>query len=165
MIRNWSLDREETARCEKPFQDTPKIEPSSWILAYNFLFKEKGEVQYCKQKNIFIVAKKENTHYITQHFIAGRYELMTIAFDDFIDYNMGVRIIKLDKENWVNSKCSCGWYLKNYNCYHLIVVAVNQKLVQIPIDYKDVPNQKSKKRKSKRGRKAKAKLALLKNHD
>ena len=24
MIRNWSLDREETARCEKPFQDTGK---------------------------------------------------------------------------------------------------------------------------------------------
>ena len=41
MIRNWSLDREETARCEKPFQDTPKIESSTWILAYNFLFKEK----------------------------------------------------------------------------------------------------------------------------
>ena len=48
------------------------------------------------------------SHYITQNFIAGRYELMTIAFDDFIDYNMGVRIIKLDKENWVNSKCSSG---------------------------------------------------------
>ena len=139
--------------------------------AFNYaieLFFEKWEshetnvTQYLdKQKDIFIVAKKENTHYITQNFIAGRYELMTIAFDDFIDYNMGVRIIKLDKENWVNSKCSCGWYSKNYNCFHLIVVAVNQKLVQIPIEFKDVPIE----RKAKRGRKAKAKQALQKNHD
>ena len=86
---------------------------------------------------------------------------MTIAFDDLIDYNRGVRLVKLNKESWTDSTCSCGWYLKNYNCYHLIVVAVNENLVQIPNHYKDVPIE----RKPKRGRKAKAKEALRRNHD
>ena len=54
MIKNWSLDRDETnEKCEKPFQEKPKIEALSWILAYNFFFKDQGEVQYCKKKNLY----------------------------------------------------------------------------------------------------------------
>ena len=137
------------------FKKNPKLN------RFNFFFKDQGEVQYCKQKKFYIVCKKENCKYITKNFIGGRYDEMTIAFDDLIDYNRGVRLVKLNKESWTDSTCSCGWYLKNYNCYHLIVVAFNENLVQIPNDYKDVPIE----RKPKRGRKAKAKEALRRNHD
>ena len=164
MVKDWSLDRDETLKTsEKPFHEKPLISEQTWIRAYHFLFDNEGEneVQYCKQKKLFIVAKKENTHYITKNFISGNYDLMTVAFDDFIDYNRGVRLVKLDRKNWINSTCTCGWYLKNYNCYHLIVVAVNKGLTTIVNDYKDVPIE----RKLKRGRKAKVKEALKRNHD
>ena len=49
--------------------------------------------------------------------------------------------------------------LKNYYCYHLIDVAKNEGLVEIPRECKDVRIEA----KPKRIRKAKAKLALQKN--
>ncbi len=78
---------------------------------------------------------------------------MKCDFDSYIKYFRRVRIIKLDKWNWAKSSCSCSWYLKNYSCYHLIAVAAHEKLVEIPIEYKNVPLGA----KPKRGRKAKAK--------
>ena len=164
MIKDWSLDRDESLKTSvKPSHEKPLISEQTWIRAYHFLFDNEGEneVQYCKQNFFYLVAKKENTQYITKNFISGNYDLMTIAFDDFIDYNRGVRLVKRDRKNWINSTCTCGWYLKNYNCYHLIVVAVNKGLTTIVNDYKDVPIE----RKLKRGRKAKVKEALKRNHD
>jgi hypothetical protein len=108
-----------------------------------------------------MLPKKENTQYIKKNYISGNYDLMTVAFDDFIDYNRGVRLIELDRKNWINSTCTCGLNLKNYNSLHFIVVAVNEGLTTIVNDYKDVPIE----RKPKRERKAKAKEALKKNHD
>ena len=56
--------------------------------------------------------------------------------DSFINYFTKVRIIKLNNEAWAKSKCSCGFFKKNYNCYHLISMAANLKLTEIPNKYK-----------------------------
>ena len=42
--------------------------------------------------------------------------------------------------------------MKNYFCYHLIALAVNEKLLQIPLEYKNIAIGA----KPKRGRKKKA---------
>ena len=103
--------------------------------------------------------EKENKDLIIPIFVKGKYDQMKVDFDSFINYFTKVRIIKLNNETWAKSKCSCGFFMKNYNCYHLISVAANLKLAEIPNTYKHVNIEK----KSKRGRKAKAKKALLRN--
>ena len=68
-----------------------------------------------------------------------------------------IKIINLNRDKWTESKCSCRWYLKNYFCFHVIALAVNEKLTEIPMDYKNIPIQS----KPKRGRKPKAISALI----
>ena len=70
---------------------------------------------------------------------------------------MKVKLIKFNSAKWEDSKCSCSYYLKNYFCYHLIAIAVNEKVLNIPNEYKNVPIEA----KPKRGRKPKAKKALV----
>ena len=83
---------------------------------------------------------------------------MKCDLDSFLGYFAVVRVINLNKDDWAKSKCSCGWFMKNYNCYHLIVVATNTGLVNIPNKYKNV-NISAK---AKRGREPLAKKALEK---
>ena len=72
-----------------------------------------------------------------------------------------VRLIKLNKENWLLSTCNCSWFLKNYYCYHLIAIASNSGLIVIPIECKDLAIGHY----PIRGRKRLAKSALEKNLD
>ena len=83
---------------------------------------------------------------------------MKLNFDQFIESATKVKIIYLDRNNWAKSKCNRSWFLKNYFCYHIIALAVNEKLVEIPIEFKNIPIEN----KAKRGRKAKAKVGLSK---
>ena len=126
-------------------------------MAYDFLYKGQGLIK--KGKSVYVTALKEYQHLIIPIYVNGKYDLMKCDFDSYIEYFRKVRIIKLDKENWAKSICSCSWYLKKYSCYHLIAVAAHEKLVEIPIEYKNVPLGA----KPKRGRKAKAKSALNRN--
>ena len=105
------------------------------------------------------MALKEYQDKIITIYINGRYDQIKSDFDTFIEYFRRVRIIKLDRENWAKSSCSCSWYLKNYSCYHLIAVATQEKLVEIPMEFKDVDLAA----KPPKGRKAKAKKALERN--
>ena len=47
--------------------------------------------------------------------------------------------------------CSCSYFMKNYFCYHLIALAVNEKMLEIPLEYKNIAIGA----KPKRGRKKK----------
>ena len=51
--------------------------------------------------------------------------------------------------------------VRKNNCYHLIAVATNEKNIDIPIEFKDVKIEA----KPKRGRKPKAKNALIRNNE
>ena len=157
MVTDWSKDRGECDNVEKFFYETPHVPGKSWTMAYDFLYKGQGLIK--KGKSVYVTALKEYQHLIIPIYVNGKYDLMKCDFDSYIEYFRKVRIIKLDKENWAKSICSCSWYLKNYSCYHLIAVAAHEKLVEIPIEYKNVPLGA----KPKRGRKAKAKSALNRN--
>ena len=152
MIRDWSLDRFPKADkvAEKPFSESPNITNDTWSLAYDFLFTG-GQAVIKKSKNLFICTRKEHEKLIHQHYVHSRYNLLKCTFDEFINYFKKVRLIKLDRDNWANSKCNCSWFLKNYYCYHLIAVAKNEKLVEIPITNKNVaiPHLKKRGRKKK----------------
>ena len=56
------------------------------------------------------------------------------------------------RENWAKSRCSFGWFMKKYSCYHIIALAANLEYIEIPNMYENVNIEK----KTKRGRKSKA---------
>ena len=162
MFRDWSIDRfpNEGKQAEKPFSDAPKITKQTWTLAYDFLYKD-GKALVQQSKETFILTKTENKSFINLNYVHGRYHLLKGSFDDFVKYFSIVRLIKLNKENWLLSTCNCSWFLKNYYCYHLIAIASNSGLIVIPIEYKDLAIG----HKPIRGRKRLAKSALEKNLD
>jgi len=62
----------------------------------------------------------------------------------------------IDKEKWVNSSCSCACFLKNYICEHIVALALNENLVDMPLRYTKIQFTK----KTKRGAKPKSTKAL-----
>ena len=124
----------------------------AWTFAYDYLF-EGGQALIQKTNDVYICSKKEHKRLIIAKYILGKYHLMKCNFDDFV-MHFKVHLIKLNTEN-----CNCSWFLKNYYCYHLVAIAANEKLVEIPLGYKNV----SIAPKNKRGGKAKAKPALERN--
>lgn len=65
----------------------------------------------------------------------------------------------IDTLNWQERKivCNCPYYNKNYVCKHSLALAVQLKLVSIPLNAKSIMIGE----KAKRGRPPKAKKALL----
>jgi hypothetical protein len=80
-----------------------------------------------------------------------------LDLDGLTELIRDVRIVRFKKEDWTTSSCTCSYFLKNYFCYHLIVLAVVEYLVEIPNNCKNVSIEP----KSKRGRKANAAKALV----
>ena len=94
-------------------------------------------------------------------YVDGRYHLLPSSYDSYVQFFNKVRLVRLNKEDWKLSTCNCWYFLKNYYCYHIIAIAANEKIIEIPVINKEVPI----KQKSKRGRKSKALKALEKNID
>jgi hypothetical protein len=57
-----------------------------------------------------------------------------------------VHKVNFNEDNWLKSKCTCSWYQKNYNCYHIMAVAVKQKLFEIPVTYLPIAIEANKAR-------------------
>lgn len=62
------------------------------------------------------------------------------------------------KKNWMDSTCSCTYFMKNPVCKHILAIAMLKRLVQCPVE----SNPAILSQKSKRGRKSNAKGALYK---
>ena len=83
-------------------------------------------------------------------------KLINCDFDSYVKQKSNVFLVTLSRENWLDSKCNCPYFLKNYVCEHIIALSVNEELVEIPLRYKNVQLTKKK----KRGAKPKASTAL-----
>jgi hypothetical protein len=152
MIRNWSID----SHTIKPFSRQLKISNETWKLAYNFLISKDSVLQ--KNGDDFILTKQDKSKFIKKKFIYGNYSSFKyIDFNTAVAY-MNVKKVSLNRVEWTESKCTCGFFQKNYICYHVIAVATHQELTDIPIRFKNVPLTQKK----KPGRPPKAKKALVK---
>ena len=70
--------------------------------------------------------------------------------------------ISLDAENWINGKCSCPYFQKNYKCKHLLGLSHSKGLDGA--DISDAAKQIPLNQKRPRGRPEKAKPALSRHH-
>ena len=69
--------------------------------------------------------------------------------------------ILFDDTNWKLSRCSCCYWLKNYICSHIIILAVTLKIVEFPQASMQIPIGQNR----KRGRPDKTKKALVRQNE
>ncbi len=81
-------------------------------------------------------------------------------FDTFYKFINKIRTIKVNEENQKLSKCNCCYWLKNYVCIHVIIIAVYFKKDIFPDQSKNIQIPHN----TKRGRKPKTKKALNKQN-
>ena len=83
------------------------------------------------------------------------------SFSDLFEKINEIREILFDDTNWKLSKCSCCYWLKNYMCSHIIILAVTLKLVEFPQASMQIPIGQNR----KRGRPNKTKKALVRQNE
>ena len=81
------------------------------------------------------------------------------TFSQLFEYHNSIHIIKLNKDCWQNSQCSCNGWQKNYVCCHIPFVASKEPLCDFT--FKDIILKMPLEKKKKRGRKENTKPALL----
>ena len=70
----------------------------------------------------------------------------SLNFEGIVSSLQKVKLVSLNKLKWTSSKCSCAFYLKNYFCYHIVAVAVQEDLKTIPHRYQTKKIATKKKR-------------------
>ena len=127
----------------------------------NFLYRgTPGTIKQLTNQDTFIVTRFENL--INYDLIYENFDKLTYtSLEEFIECCNHVHIVKFNRLKWSTSICTCRHYLKEYFCYHIFVVAINQKLISVPLEFKNCKIGQ----KPKLGRKPKAKAgdALKKN--
>ena len=69
--------------------------------------------------------------------------------------------ILFDDTNWKLNRCSCCYWLKNYICSHIIILAVTLKIVEFPQASMQIPIGQNR----KRGRPDKTKKVLVRQNE
>ncbi|KAH9644325.1 hypothetical protein HF086_003110 [Spodoptera exigua] len=148
MVKEWSKDHK-----PETFKTLPPIELKDWTLAY----------QWAKlDKNVkFLESDSGLNTYIVRSSTASDMTF-TQDWDTFDGYKKNAfaywRVaLPTQQTAWVNGKCICPIFFKNYMCKHIIGLAIRLKYVAPPAEAKNVPIGQ----KRKRGRPAKARPALI----
>jgi hypothetical protein len=103
-----------------------------------------------------------NENLINYDLINNKFdELKFDSFESYIECCKHVHVVTFDRENWEKSKCTCWYFMKKYHCYHVFAIAVNERKITVPSNFKNA----KKGQKPIVGRKPKAKKgdALKKN--
>lgn len=148
MVKEWSKDHK-----PETFKTLPPIELKDWTLAY----------QWAKlDKNVKLLESDSGLNtYIVRSSTASDM-IFTQDWDTFDGYKKNAfaywRVaLPTQQTAWVNGKCTCPIFFKNYMCKHIIGLAIRLKYVAPPAQAKSVPIGQ----KRKRGRPAKARPALI----
>lgn len=62
------------------------------------------------------------------NFINNLINLPFKSFDELSNQTRKFHVIRLNRENWKRSSCSCSDYVENYICVHIIATAVRNNL-------------------------------------
>jgi hypothetical protein len=89
-------------------------------------------------QDFYIVNKVKNKHLIQNFENLVLYGHNNLIFDDLAQVIKKVFMVNLSKENWKDSKCTCKFYLKEYFCAHIIIVASSLTLATIPNHCKNI---------------------------
>ena len=148
MVRNWSLDRVKNKIYR--FHDSIKVTENSWIMAYNFLHGEsKGHLKQVDSTDKFKLTRGN-----VEWFNVNQFDIKNLKA--VFHYANNVSEVTLNRHEWSKSTCTCCYFLKNYSCYHVLVMALKLEFTEIPFKFRNVPILQKK----KPGRKKIAKSGL-----
>ena len=134
IVKNFSKERNpkqiyngefvENVNC-KHFYHEPQIELSDWTHAYKKYLLKHDYIRYPSGSNEYFYSSKQKIiHKSDVKMFIDCLELNDFkSFDDFYNHLNKMRVVEFNSNNWKLSKCSCAWYLKNYICSHIIVLA------------------------------------------
>jgi hypothetical protein len=148
MVRNWSQD---ATTKESEFHESFKVTDKCYELAFTYLVNE-PLIKRVGSSETFIVTNKSMSSYINNDLLKDNYSKLKMSFDELNLSLANVKRVQLNRESWTNSKCSCSYFFKNYFCLHIVAIASNEKIIAIPIQFKNLRIS----RKAKPGRKKKA---------
>lgn len=149
MVKEWSINYK-TER----FLIDPPVAMKEWTAAYQWAKSD---------RNIKILESDSrlNTVYIVASSRATNipFNQDWDTFDDFKKKAFAYWKVALPSQQsaWLNGKCTCPIFFKNYMCKHVIGLAIRLKYVTPPAEAKNIPIGQ----KRKRGRPAKARPALI----
>jgi hypothetical protein len=160
MLKEWSVDRKVEA---KPFAKAPELTECMWKLTDTYI-SEKPKVK-CIEKDrerrdtTFLIGDKETPDavFLKYNQTICKHENLTEKFSSFEELRSvtrQVKHVKMNRENWVFSECSCSSFFKFFMCKHIAYLAIKLKLAVLDEGFKHIGA------KTKRGRKKKAAGAL-----
>lgn len=157
MLRHWSQD----TLTEKIFITYVEFSENSWKLASLYLHSGTAVIKKIGSSDNFILFDKSDP-YMNLDYIQSKLNKLQsnkdFDLDQLIACQSKFNKVSLDRKDWSSSRCTCSYFFKNYYCFHIIALAVNQKLLIMPPKY----NPKVIAPKAKSGRPAKAKACLVK---
>lgn len=154
MVEQWSIEYENNLNSVN--NGAPTIDLSLWTEGYNFA---RSDVKIKSKRNgnkiIYTIPiedankiksiKENRNEWTTFNEFVGSFGLVHTKFD-----------YPISAENWNFGCCDCAMGFKQFVCEHIVGIALRLKLVEAPIEAKNVPLGQ----KRKRGRPAKSKPAL-----
>ena len=157
MVRQWSKRRDPRSINCVFFSDTRSISLKLWTAAYQWVAQKTAVLQRsaddCTQYFTFSSqTETEITPKIVKKYESEEGKWKT--FEGFCDWRM--RIWKIEvSSNYV--AYTCPYLLKKNECKHSVGIRIKRKEVEVPVEAKNIPLGK----KRKRGRPSKSKKALL----
>lgn len=154
MVEQWSLSYVSGL---KEVQKGPNITLNTWTMAYNWaklnisIQNEHNDFETIftiptDKQNIENAIRNKNSWTDFNEFKSRNFAFVDVTFP-----------LPCHKDNWLEGKCTCAFFMKNFNCMHVLGLALRMKLVCVPDAAKNLPLGQ----KRKRGRPALAKAALV----
>lgn len=153
MIEKWSLGY---VNGIKEIQRKPNIQLGVWTSAYTWAKSNIPiqTIQNDQQIAYIMPTNSKNTDVIDEN-------KSWISFDEFKSKNFAYVRVEFPKpytkDNWLEGKCTCAQFMKNFICMHVLGVSLRMKFITAPDAARNLPLGQ----KRKRGRPDLAKTALV----
>lgn len=148
----------------KVFYAELNINRDDWRKAVLYATDPATKRKIFMHNSLYYILSDEEINKVEQRITSGEsaaalfYSTDASSFGQYVkDYHQCVYELNL-KENWMDSTCSCPYFMKNPVCKHIIAIAMLKRLVQCPVE----ANPTILSQKPKRGRKSNANGALNK---
>ena len=163
LVKSWSTDRDPNNVNAKVFSGEPTISLEEYTKGYQWIQQKKKVLMKKNRQLTLHFTPAKSTEQITtssiDQFMSVHENLQWQTFDEFVTNESEMWCIKLNRENWSQSKCSCHYFSKNIKCKHIIGIAARERIENciIPLAAKSIPLGQ----KRKRGAPTKNKPALI----
>lgn len=152
IIDDWGLRYDANL---SEFSDVPTIHLPLWTKSYQWA-KLNKKIQITRTDNHQICKVPANS--LIELVENSKTYINWETFDEFKEFyfNEWTTTLSNDPEKWSSGTCTCPTFMKEFICKHVVGIALRLKYVQAPFAARHFPIGE----KRKRGRPAKAKLAL-----